>query len=377
LNTINVSLLINPEDLPINCPLIFFHEKSSSFISATIEPNETNNINYFFVETNGVYHQMMNNRNIDKSNIIQYIRGIKMDDDQTFNDKGYSGSSVGIRYGLDNKKFSIVGIISSSYPDQTTQDYNRSFIVNVSKKIEWLSSFNIEFNTSRYNTVTKKIEDIDEVITISPPPPTPPQPTPTPPTPLPRQPHEELEELIKKSDEFNGRFPAPHQKMTKPIGNTVKTYRENVLPITQTTNTEYNQDIIKFMNNTFPIIHEKVRTLFNDFILYVNGDTLNPLHKLYKKETMTVDKLITRLLVKRPVVCYNAGDKGYLDRSGLYLSAIANNNNVQEYINYQERMLSSFISVSVPSYFINDGNRFNNGVIAKYGSYEPYGVYVA
>jgi hypothetical protein len=92
---------------------------------------------------------------------------------------------------------------------------------------------------------------------------------------------------------------------------------------------------------------------------------------------MDVGKLIRRLLEKRPVVCYNQNDGQYLDRDGIETTAIANNNNVEEYINYQERMLSSFISVAVPSYFINNGNRVNGGVIANYGDYEPYGVYVA
>ena len=151
----------------------------------------------------------------------------------------------------------------------------------------------------------------------------------------------------------------------------------NVLPKTQTTHTEYNQDIIKFMNNTFPIIHEKVRTLFNDFINYVISDQVNDLHELYITEKMNVDKLIRRLLEKRPVVCYNANDGQYLDRYGINTTAITNNENIKEYINYQERMLSSFISVSVPSYFINTGSRDNVGVIEDYGTYEPYGVYVA
>lgn len=49
---------------------------------------------------------------------------------------------------------------------------------------------------------------------------------------------------------------------------------------------------------------------------------------------------------------------------------------LQEYLSYDEIMLSSLIGVSGPSYFINDGARSNCGRLGKEGSFEDRGVIV-
>lgn len=39
-------------------------------------------------------------------------------------------------------------------------------------------------------------------------------------------------------------------------------------------------------------------------------------------------------------------------------------------------MLGSLLGVSGPSYFINDGNRYNSGVVGAPGTYEPRGIII-
>lgn len=47
-----------------------------------------------------------------------------------------------------------------------------------------------------------------------------------------------------------------------------------------------------------------------------------------------------------------------------------------EYLSYDEIMLGSLLGVSGPSYFINDGNRFNLGNKGQASSFEPRGMIV-
>ena len=49
---------------------------------------------------------------------------------------------------------------------------------------------------------------------------------------------------------------------------------------------------------------------------------------------------------------------------------------LEEYLSYDEIMLASLLGVSGPSNFINDGSRYNNGIIAAQGSYVPRGIIV-
>jgi hypothetical protein len=49
---------------------------------------------------------------------------------------------------------------------------------------------------------------------------------------------------------------------------------------------------------------------------------------------------------------------------------------LEEYLSYDEIMLSSLIGVSGPSYFINDGARYNSGIVGAEGTFLPRGVIV-
>lgn len=97
---------------------------------------------------------------------------------------------------------------------------------------------------------------------------------------------------------------------------------------------------------------------------------------------------VRRLIEKRPLVFMSSSDYTILrdgtllggdttdewDRNGTDQQHLNSTLTLEEYLSYDEIMLSSLIGVSGPSYFINDGNRYNRGVRAKPGSFEPRGI---
>ncbi|MGD9592448.1 MAG: DUF4804 domain-containing protein [Candidatus Berkiella sp.] len=141
-------------------------------------------------------------------------------------------------------------------------------------------------------------------------------------------------------------------------------------------------DIMRFVNATRPIIHPPLLKLMHDFLAYKkqHGSVIEK--KLY--QDMTLDQFISRLLTKRPMVfmgpndtyllrnrARNAGgfeDIGTLkEKSPLLL---------QDYISYDEIQLSAMICVATPSFFINSGERTNQGMPGKTDSFEDSGVMV-
>lgn len=70
----------------------------------------------------------------------------------------------------------------------------------------------------------------------------------------------------------------------------------------------------------------------------------------------------------------NAADEW--DRVGSKGEALNKYLKFSQYLSYDEIMLSSLLGVSSPSYFINDGDRFNKGRPGLPGEFEPRGVII-
>lgn len=97
------------------------------------------------------------------------------------------------------------------------------------------------------------------------------------------------------------------------------------------------------------------------------------------------EDLINRCLRKRPLVFWNAYD-GYLLRdgrtdgaSGFESIGTASENPpliLADYLSYDEMQVSALIGVAVPTHFINNGSRENQGRPGMPGSFEERGVYV-
>lgn len=102
---------------------------------------------------------------------------------------------------------------------------------------------------------------------------------------------------------------------------------------------------------------------------------------------MSWRQLTSRLIEKRPLVFMGSSDHTLLrsgrtiqhpdqqwDRNGTDTQHMNEDLTLDEYLSYDEIMLSSLIGVSGPSFFINDGARSNCGAPGKPGSFEERGV---
>lgn len=98
---------------------------------------------------------------------------------------------------------------------------------------------------------------------------------------------------------------------------------------------------------------------------------------------------ISRLVSKRPLVFMNSDDLTVLrngknvgsaykswDRVGTEEEGLNENLKLEDYLSYDEMMLSALVGVSGSSYFVNDGDRYNRGVPGPSGTFEERGVII-
>jgi hypothetical protein len=123
----------------------------------------------------------------------------------------------------------------------------------------------------------------------------------------------------------------------------------------------------EYASEVKPIIHEDFKQLLEDFIALQKTNT--PPNPLY--DNMDYKKLITRLICNRPHNFWMPNDAWnfYIDgkkpaKEGQYVDNLLTEGEANEkfFLTYEEIALAALISVSVPTKFINDGNRENKGV---------------
>jgi len=130
-----------------------------------------------------------------------------------------------------------------------------------------------------------------------------------------------------------------------------------------------------------PIVHTKVKALIIDFLEYKKAHGSLIEKKLYN--TMTIADFITRLLIQRPIVFWLASDH-YVLRNGE--DGVGGFENIgtskeisplllKDYLSYDEMQIAALLGVAVPTYFINDGNKFNKAEPATPGTYQETGIY--
>jgi len=173
-------------------------------------------------------------------------------------------------------------------------------------------------------------------------------------------------ELVKKSDHFMLHFPTVDNRIKHIAG--VDASKQ--LYIAQQAAT------------TYPIVHLKLSHLIRDFLTYKLEHGTVVEKQIY--DAMSVSDFINRLLMKRPLMfmmsddCYllKNGQKGY---GGFELIGTEQEQApliLKDYLSYDEMQIAALIGVSVPTYFINNGNRNNVGMKSKYDDHEQLGVYV-
>lgn len=155
---------------------------------------------------------------------------------------------------------------------------------------------------------------------------------------------------------------------------------------------EKNQnEMVSYAQGTYPLIHSEVIKLCDNFITFKMQEGSNVEKALYKN--MTVASFITRCFKKRPLTFCTSEDNALLrdgtvcndDNNALVdFAKIGADDQVVEgeallplkkYISYEEMQISALLGISSPTRFINDGNRYNKGNVAKQNTFQEYGIY--
>ncbi|KAH8887968.1 hypothetical protein GQ53DRAFT_749323 [Thozetella sp. PMI_491] len=163
------------------------------------------------------------------------------------------------------------------------------------------------------------------------------------------------------------------------------------LPFPVTTNSvlRFDPSTIKSdAENTRIIVHRGFPELVEAFLKHKRKHG-SPSEKELYRESWTWKQQVARLIEKRPLVFMGSSDYTVL-RDGTCLPRNAaewdrvgtnqeNRNtylSLTQYLSYDEIMLGSLIGVSGPSFFINDGNRYNQAVPAAPATFQARGIIV-
>lgn len=138
------------------------------------------------------------------------------------------------------------------------------------------------------------------------------------------------------------------------------------------------------------VVHSGFPDLIQRFLEHKRAHGSEVEKALYSAEDFTWQHEVSRLISKRAVTFMGHSDFTMLrdrttmrgsmtaewDRNGTNDQHLNNHLTLQEYLSYDEIMLSSLIGVSGPSFFINNGNRHNRGKPGVRGSFEPRGIII-
>lgn len=165
--------------------------------------------------------------------------------------------------------------------------------------------------------------------------------------------NQSLSTIIKNSENFPLKFPIDTGRC--------KTLKNFVNP----------DKLESYINSAYPILHEKALILFVHFLIHQRkfGSAIE--RKLYAS-IENIPQFVDRLLLKKAAVFIDSSDRyllkngtrgaGNWERIGSPNDTEDQEPNLQTNLSYLELKLSALLSISSYSYFVNDGNRFNNGL---------------
>lgn len=147
--------------------------------------------------------------------------------------------------------------------------------------------------------------------------------------------------------------------------------------------------IAEHANTVRLVMHKKILALIDAFLTFKRGPKGSKKeHAVYAG--MTTNQFIDRLITNRPLAFLTENDT-YLLRDGVTkgqggeingeFEQIGTENEkaplvLKEYLSYDEMQIAALLGVSVPTYFINDGGRYNRGIKEKNEDrYEQEGIY--
>ncbi|KAK7987141.1 hypothetical protein PG988_002129 [Apiospora saccharicola] len=137
------------------------------------------------------------------------------------------------------------------------------------------------------------------------------------------------------------------------------------------------------------VVHRRYPRLVEDFLAFKRQHGSSTEKAFYGQEGWTWQRQVARLLANRPLVFMGRNDYTVLpnnmelpgggaaaewDRVGTEAEARNRYLGLRDYLSYDEMMLGSLLGVSGPSYFINDGGRYNSARPSQPGTFEPRGV---
>jgi len=143
-------------------------------------------------------------------------------------------------------------------------------------------------------------------------------------------------------------------------------------------NSKLQKDLRVAAETTWPIVHPKVAVLAKAFLEYKRANGSEVEKDVYA--ALSVDELYIRLLAKRPVTFFSPSDSYKLrnnDTGEGGFDLIGSDNelrplNLMQYQSYDEMELSALLGMSVPTNFINNGNR--NNVAVKTRNHAAKGI---
>ncbi|KAI7225807.1 hypothetical protein KC330_g9030 [Hortaea werneckii] len=161
-------------------------------------------------------------------------------------------------------------------------------------------------------------------------------------------------------------------------------------PITTNSIATFDFDTIrKDAERARVVVHSRFPDLIEAFLTH-KREQGSAFEKALYTASFTWRDEVARLIEKRPLVFMGSSDYTVLrdgsripgnsckewDRNGTDEQHQNQVLTLEEYLSYDEIMLGSLIGVSGPSYFINDGGRYNFGEPGGPGTFEPRGYIV-
>ncbi|KAJ3276337.1 hypothetical protein HDV01_004960 [Terramyces sp. JEL0728] len=164
-----------------------------------------------------------------------------------------------------------------------------------------------------------------------------------------------FESLVKKSAEFHSRLALSKVNTTHNRIHQIATYKPS-------------SEILEHAQGTRIITHSSVIKVIEDFLKMklISGSPIEK--KLYAG--MTGNDFVKRLIVNRPLVFMNKSDTTLtLDNQYLpvtkewqKVSTGSTEFPINDFLTYEEMAISALVGVSTPTFFINNGNKFNHAI---------------
>jgi hypothetical protein len=173
--------------------------------------------------------------------------------------------------------------------------------------------------------------------------------------------------LLENSQKFAARTPFPTQD------NLIQNFA---------TNAELQAEVVEHAKETHPVLHSRIWSLIPRFMELKKKYGSSIEKECYQNITPT--QFVDRLIKKRPLAFLTAADSyllpnGQQGNGGFEFIGTEQEQGdlcLRHFQSYFEMSLAAFISMFVPTHFINDGNRKNLGIATPQDTHEYKGIYV-